>query len=222
MPVQVKGCSSATGRYFRQSALHWTHQELQTHAWEGTGIKSKSLAMLYQTCSQYNVDLGRIFAHFGGDSAIMSGAQFYEFSHAAQLMAATADAHAFFQLTMGGDYRATMRISAERFDAGLVRVFEHMSGQRGLKHEHACNTLVRDHLVPLSAELFGQTLEPHAHQISYGYGGPHCMTPQYGESIHERYAPAVSPYSQTHDGRTRDLDGAAQHVRSTPGRRFMA
>ena len=153
----------------------------------------------------------------------MSGAQLYEFASASQLLASPEDADSFFNMATGTDYRSTLRISPDRFDSALVRVFSKMSSQRHIKLDHACNTLVRDHLVPLCAELFGQPLEPHAHAVAYGYGGPSSMWPRYGQHEPERFAPPCTPYSRTHGGMTRNPHAArASGYMPSPGsRRFM-
>ena len=56
-------------------------------AWEGSGVKSTSLAMLFTTASAHNVDLGMMFNDYASGKAIMSGVQFKEFAKNCQLFA---------------------------------------------------------------------------------------------------------------------------------------
>eukprot|EP00656_Telonema_subtile_P043453 TRINITY_DN49813_c0_g1_i1.p1 TRINITY_DN49813_c0_g1~~TRINITY_DN49813_c0_g1_i1.p1 ORF type:complete len:233 (+),score=33.97 TRINITY_DN49813_c0_g1_i1:46-744(+) len=197
MPREFNECPSNSSGYFREASLHFSHTERHVNTWEGSDASPKCLAILYQTCAEYNVDLGRLFAHFANGRGIMLGHQFHDFATSAQLFSGPADADPFFQMAMGSEYRPTLRINAGRFDTGLVRVFEKMSAQQHIKQAHACNNLVRDHLVPLVAVLFAQPLEPHAHHVAYGYGGPRSMWPRYGEEVTERYSPACTPLSRS-------------------------
>ena len=54
------------------------------------------------------------------------------------------DVDAFFQLTTGSNYREKLRLSADRFVAALVRVFEKMASARRIQQAHACNTLINE------------------------------------------------------------------------------
>merc|ERR1711957_1085606 len=120
-------------------------------AWEGA-LSSVSLALLYQSCGQYNVDVGMLFSQYATGAAEMSASQFYQFAWDAQLIDNSADVDNFFLMAVGSHYRGSLRISPDRFNAALVRVFENLASQRTLDLARACDVVVRDHITPIVAE----------------------------------------------------------------------
>ena len=110
-----------------------------------------------------------VFNHYAGVKSIMNGAQFHDFACNCQFVGEGAqDADSFFQKAVGSQYRETVKISADRFVAALVRTFEGMSANRRIKPAHACSVMVRDHIAPHTREMFGHIQEPHSHAASYG------------------------------------------------------
>jgi Ca2+-binding EF-hand superfamily protein len=158
-------------------------------AWEGA-LSSDSLSLLFQSAGRYNVDLALLFSQYATGASEMSASQFYQFAWDAQLVDNAADVDNFFLMAVGSHYRGALRISPDRFNAALVRVFENLSQQRGVDLARGCDTLIRDHVTPIVADRaarggFGFAPGMHAYggaaMTPYGYGAP--MAP-YG------YAPA--------------------------------
>jgi len=170
-------------------------------AWEGA-LSSDSLALLYQSCGQYNVDVGMLFSQYATGAAEMSASQFYQFAWDAQLIDNSADVDNFFLMAVGSHYRGSLRISPDRFNAALVRVFENLATQRGLELARACDTLVRDHVTPIVAERAGRAgFHPGFAALggpgmggppAYGYGAPQfpmaAGAPQFAAAGPPQYA----------------------------------
>jgi hypothetical protein len=135
-------------------------------AWEGA-LSSDSLALLFQSAGQYHVDLGTLFTQYATGAAEMSASQFYQFAWDAQLIDNSADVDNFFLMAVGSHYRGALRISPDRFNAALVRVFENLATQRGLDLARACDTLIRDHITPIVADR----------ALRAGFGFPHAALP---------------------------------------------
>jgi len=141
--------------------------------WEGA-LSSDSLALLFGSAQQYHIDIASLFSQYATGAAEMSASQFYQFAWDAQLIDNSADVDNFCLMALGSHYRGALRISPDRFNAALVRVFENLATQRGLDLARACDTLVRDHLTPIMADRstragFGN---PYALAGPGGPGGP--------------------------------------------------
>lgn len=148
-------------------------------AWEGA-LSSDSLSLLFQSAGQYNVDIATLFTQYATGAAEMSASQFYQFAWDAQLIDNSADVDNFFLMAVGSHYRGALRISPDRFNAALVRVFENLATQRGLDLARACDTLIRDHVTPIVADRaarVGFGFAPgmpgaYGYGMPYGYGAP--------------------------------------------------
>jgi len=123
-----------------------------------------------------------LFSQYATGAAEMSASQFYQFAWDAQLIDNSADVDNFFLMAVGSHYRGSLRISPDRFNAALVRVFENLASQRTLDLARACDVVVRDHITPIVAEravrggfhpgfaaLNGPSL---GGPPAYGYGAP--------------------------------------------------
>jgi hypothetical protein len=181
---QVRGKDD--GRVSTPSQRSPSPYSRSAQAWEGA-LSSDSLTLLYQSCGQYNVDVGMLFSQYATGAAEMSASQFYQFAWDAQLIDNSADVDNFFLMAVGSHYRGSLRISPDRFNAALVRVFENLASQRGLDLARACDVLVRDHITPIVAEraaragfhpgfaaLGGPSL---GGPPAYGYGAPQFAAP---------------------------------------------
>merc|ERR1711966_4814 len=148
MPREVRECGSNSRGYAQEPSMFFNHLDRHPVSWEGSGVSSSSLSLLFTTCSEHNVDLGTLFNHYSANKAVMRGDKFHEFCMACQFFARPKDADGFFQLALGSTYRPAVKLSADRFVAALTRVFEKMAATRGLNPAHACTVLVRDHIAP--------------------------------------------------------------------------
>ena len=128
------------------------------------------------------------------------------------LSVSDSDADAFFLMCTGSEYREKLKISADRFVAALVRVFEKMASSRHIQQAHACNTLIRDHITPHAVEKYGHLLDPHAHAVAYGYDGPLAGAPRRGEQVQGRTAAPMTPYARTHGGVRNHRDARENHA----------
>jgi Ca2+-binding EF-hand superfamily protein len=165
-------------------------------AWEGA-LSSDSLSLLFQSSAQYNVDISMLFTQYATGAAEMSASQFYQFAWDAQLIDNSADVDNFFLMAVGSHYRGALRISPDRFNAALVRVFENLASQRGLDLARACDTLIRDHVTPIVADRAARSgygyapSMPGAYGMPIGYGAP--MAPLgYHPAAGYSHSPAMS------------------------------
>ena len=139
--------------------------------------------------------MGLLFSQYATGAAEMSASQFYQFAWDAQLIDNSADVDNFFLMAVGSHYRGALRISPDRFNAALVRVFENLASQRGLDLARACDVLVRDHITPIVADRavragFHPGGFPAVAGPGYGYGAPFApvgaapgyMAPGYGSA----------------------------------------
>lgn len=146
-------------------------------AWEGA-LSSDSLSLLFQSCGQYHIDPSSLFTQYSTGAGEMSASQFYQFAWDAQLIDTSANVDQFFLMAVGSHYRGALRISPDRFNAALVRVFENIATQRGLDLARSCDTLIREHVAPIVADrpMHGTAAFGFAPGISgygpHGYGAP--------------------------------------------------
>eukprot|EP00658_Telonema_sp_P-2_P019865 TRINITY_DN17815_c0_g1_i11.p1 TRINITY_DN17815_c0_g1~~TRINITY_DN17815_c0_g1_i11.p1 ORF type:complete len:1130 (+),score=343.73 TRINITY_DN17815_c0_g1_i11:190-3579(+) len=136
-------------------------------AWEGA-LSSDSMALLLQSAAQYQVDVSLLFSQYATGAAEMSASQFYQFAWDAQLIDNADHVDNFFLMSLGSHYRGALRISPDRFNAALVRVFENLAEQRGIDLARACDTLVRDHVMPIVADRVARA---HSWMAPLGYHG---------------------------------------------------
>jgi len=120
-------------------------------AWE-SALSSESLSLMYEACRAYRVDLDRLFGQYSSGAELLTASQFYQFAWDALLIDDASRVDAFFLMSVGSHYRASLRIGFDRFQAALVRSFENIAATRGLDLARACDVFVRDHVLPIVAE----------------------------------------------------------------------
>eukprot|EP00656_Telonema_subtile_P048517 TRINITY_DN5797_c0_g1_i1.p1 TRINITY_DN5797_c0_g1~~TRINITY_DN5797_c0_g1_i1.p1 ORF type:complete len:141 (-),score=22.87 TRINITY_DN5797_c0_g1_i1:224-646(-) len=122
----------------------------------------------------------------------MSAAQFYQFAWDAQLLDNSADVDNFCLMALGSHYRGALRVTPDRFNAALVRVFENLATQRGVDLARACDTLIRDHVTPIVADRAARAIAASAHAHygavahGYGYGVPYGVPGFAGSAVSSR------------------------------------